>query len=116
MRYSMAWCLAAAAFSLGSSNLQAATWTLGDTESQICRDRAGHQQSINYCHNCAQSVGAGAYISWTFVVNCDARATTRRARGEVSCTGNYGSETQQKNNIRAQASGQLPGAGTACPR
>jgi hypothetical protein len=116
MRYPMTWCLAVAALSLASSNVQAATWALGRTDSQVCRDRAGNQRSINYCHNCAQAVGAGAYVSWTFVANCDGKATNRRARGEVSCAGAYGSETQQKNAIRAQATGQLPGAGTACPR
>jgi hypothetical protein len=115
MRYSMTWCLAVAALSLASSNVQAATWTLGNTESQVCRDRAGNKKDINYCHNCAQSVGAGAYISWTFVANCNGKATSRRARGEVSCTGNYGSESQQKAAIRAQATGQLPPATTACP-
>ncbi|MEA2841813.1 MAG: hypothetical protein QOF41_3143 [Methylobacteriaceae bacterium] len=105
-------CLALVALLAGSSALRAANWQLGHV---LCRDRAGNVHNINYCHNCAQAVGAGPYVSWTFVANCDGRATARRARGSLSCAGNYGNESTQKATIRADAQAQLPVPTVACP-
>jgi hypothetical protein len=98
----------------GAAN--AATWSLGNVESYVCRDKGGNSRSIQYCHNCKDAVGNDPYVSWTFVVRCDATDTKRRARGELKCGKSTPSEPAQKTLITNSARAGLPGAGTACPR
>jgi hypothetical protein len=116
MNGSKTYACAIVALLAASSGVNAATWTLGDVESQICRYTGG-SVNVKFCHNCADRAGAQPYVSWTFVAKCDGKVTSRRARGELRCiAGQYGNESAQKATITANARAQLPGAGVACPK
>ena len=103
------------ALALSSGYVAAAKWTLGPQTDYVCLS-GGTVKQIQYCHNCAAALGNQAKVRWTFKEMCDGKvAGKREVRGELVCSGSYGSETQQNQKIRANAESKLPSAATPCP-
>jgi len=95
---------------------EAGTWKIGERLSYFCRNPGNSRDNIQYCHNCVRAIGPSqTYVTWTFPVYCDGRATGQQVRGELRCSA-AGSEPDQKRAITQNALSTLPSSSKACPR